>query len=118
MGTTTTEQGLGGQSATTTGVGYFSQSDQWTVAAEPRKEYAFENPTGAAEVSFAGQVAFGRVAFTILDADGAPVWGYETLGPSQVSESGATSRGEPGTWRIVREALASSGQVAMTITSA
>lgn len=118
LGYSEAEQGLGGQSSTSAGMGYFSQSDQWNPAAEPRKEYEFGNPTGGAYVSFAGQVAFGRVAYTILDADGEEVWGMVLIGPSQVSRSATTAPGEPGTWTVVREALASSGQVSISITSA
>lgn len=118
LGYSEAEQGLGGQSTTSGGIGYFSRSDQWNPAASPREAFPFENPTGTAYVSFSGQVAFGRVSYLVLDAEGEEVWGVQLIGPSQVSRSGMTQAGEPGTWTVVREAIASSGQVSISITSA
>jgi hypothetical protein len=95
--------------------GAFSDSGQ-VAGATGVAEYAWQDASGGAMISWGGQSASGTLKLTLLDACGAEVYAHTFDSPSQGGLNEKAKPGAPGAWLVRLEYAAFTGQMGLTIT--
>jgi hypothetical protein len=95
--------------------GAFSDSGQ-VAGASGTAEYAWQDASGNAMISWGGQSASGSFVLTLLDACGKQVYQQTFNGASQGGGNQNAKPGQPGAWLVRLEYSAFTGQMGLSIT--